>query len=132
MSANKDTPQQSLMHFYSKKGTMKYAADICLSIAGKDAGRVDRSGRLFAPALVAAMKATHLLGHPTSYLLAHECYHSMNRDQVIYWCNAPCACDVSVISHIPCCYPGKMTLVAKLPVLTKELRNFLNAMWWRD
>jgi hypothetical protein len=82
MESNKSDPNLSMMAFLQQNGTLKKASDMSLSVAGRDAGRADRSGLVFAPCVIGAMVATCLLGKPTSYLDAHKLYHTLTKKQV--------------------------------------------------
>jgi hypothetical protein len=54
-----------------------------LSIGGVNACRVDKSGLMTIPCIVAAMALTHVLSKPTLYVnVTLSLYHAMTKGQV--------------------------------------------------
>ena len=73
---------QSTWDFFTSKHTLKFAADMSMSVIGRDAARKDKSGTMTGPCIIAAMVATNLLGIPTSWIEAHAFWHTLSKDQV--------------------------------------------------
>lgn len=69
----------STIDFFTRKITIKTAANMVLSVARKDDGRTEV---VITSCIVGAMVSTHLLGKPTQWMKAHELWHMLNEDQV--------------------------------------------------
>ena len=113
--------KKSTIDFFGN--TLKVAQDMVMSVGGRDAARVDNSSSalMTVPCIVAAIVSSGLLGTPTSYLMAHEFWHELHKNQVKLMhrtVSHSCACDAdSVLSHnlnVPCA-----ALVATLHTLAK-------------
>jgi hypothetical protein len=71
-----------MIDFFTKKITLKNAAEMCMSVGGKLATQTDKEDNMTGPCIVGAMVGTHLLGKPTSWILAHDFWHTLTKEQV--------------------------------------------------
>jgi hypothetical protein len=55
---------------------------MAMAVGGKLAGRVDTGGLMTGPCIVGAIVNTHLLGKPTAWVLAHNFWHALRKDEV--------------------------------------------------